>query len=98
MPWQYLTPSTFRSLAALVAAVAKKSNEPVQTVSVDDNKDVHMTFANGFVLLVSLNDDTGDTFERFSLALGAAPFTQHTLGDFQYLDLRFGDKLYYKLK
>jgi len=43
-------------------------------------------------------DAAGDTFERFSLALGAGPFLEHPLSDFAYLDLRFGDKLYYKLK
>ena len=33
-----------------------------------------------------------------TLALEAEPFKGHALSDFEYLDLRFGDRLYYKLK
>ncbi len=99
LPWQYLTLQTFHSLAALVDAVAKKGGDArVSEVLSDANSDVHVKFENGFELLFALDDDTGQIFERFSLALGAAPFTVHPLGDLEYLDLRFGDKLYYKLK
>ena len=55
-------------------------------------------FASGFVLKFALSDAGGDVFERFSLALAAEPFLGRSLSDFLYLDLRFGDKLYYKLK
>lgn len=99
LPWQYLTQEEFRSLSALVNAIAKKeSTETVTSITVDPNNDVHLMFRSGFELLFALHDDTGKIFERFSLALTSAPFTAHSLADFQYLDLRFGDKLYYKLR
>jgi len=62
------------------------------------NKDVSVRFANSFTLRFALSDAGGDIFERFSLALTSEPMKAHKLSDFQYLDLRFGDKLYYKLK
>ena len=99
LPWQYLTPQEFHSLSALVDAIAKKeSADTVATISVDANNDVHVVFVSGFELMFALHDDTGKLFERFGLALAAAPFMAHPLADFEYLDLRFGDKLYYKLK
>lgn len=99
LPHQYLTPETFESLFALVDAVSQKvPDSPVETVEVDAQKDAEATLSNGFVLKFALGDAGGDVFERFALALTSGPFAEHGLGDFQYLDLRFGDKLYYKLK
>lgn len=99
LPKQFLTAEQFGALAALVDATAQKlSAEQLQKVAVDDHQDVRMEFASGFALLFSLRDQGGDVFERLTLALTAEPLTIHKLSDFEYLDLRFGDKLYYKLK
>jgi cell division septal protein FtsQ len=99
LPRQYLTPEKFESLFALADAVSQKvPDSPVETVAVDSNNDAEATLSNGFVLKFALGDAGGDVFERFVLALASGPFAEHALGDFEYLDLRFGDKLYYKLK
>ena len=99
MPKEYLPSAQFRALTALVDALAQKvPNDTVQSVYVDSNKDVYLTFGSGFELMFALADDGGDVYQRFVLALGADPFTSHPLSDFEYLDLRFGDRLYYKLK
>lgn len=99
LPRQYLSPEQFESLFALVDAVSQKLPEsPVETVEVDTQLDAEATLSNGFVLRFALSDAGGDVFERFTLALTSSPFAGHSLSEFQYLDLRFGDKLYYKLK
>ncbi len=100
LPRQYLHTEEFHSLTALVDALAQKEGvSAVESVSVDENgRDVRVRFAGGFMLLFSLADDGGDIFERFSLALTAEPFLNRPLSAFEYLDLRFGDKLYYKSK
>lgn len=98
-PKQYLTPPDFHSLSALVDTIAaNQKSETLAGVWVDDAKDVHLQFASGFTLLFTLEADGGDVYQRFGLALGSEPFTSHALDEFEYLDLRFGDKLYYKLK
>jgi cell division septal protein FtsQ len=98
-PKQYLSPAQFRSLSALVDTIAaNQKNDPLESVLVDENNDVHMAFASGFTLLFALSVDGGDVYQRFTLAFMADPFKTHKLSDFEYLDLRFGDKLYYKLK
>ena len=99
LPKQYLTSEQFQSLSALVDALAQKiSDSTIVAVDVDTNKDVSVRFANSFTLRFALSDAGGDIFERFSLALTSEPMKAHKLSDFEYLDLRFGDKLYYKLK
>lgn len=96
---QYLTTEQFQSLSALVAALETKvPGDPIDRVAVDSSLDARAYFHDGFVLIFSIKDDGGDVFERFSLALQSPDFAGHALSDFEYLDLRFGDKLYYKLK
>lgn len=99
LPRQYLTEEVFGSLFALADAISQKlPDTPVEGVAVDAQLDAEATLSNGFALKFALGDAGGDVFERFSLALTSGPFLENGLSDFQYLDLRFGDKLYYKLK
>lgn len=99
LPRQYLSAERFESLSALVDALSQKVEQGiVESVYVDAQGDAEAVFDSGFVLKFALADAGGDVFERFTLALGAEPFAGHGLAEFEYLDLRFGDKLYYKLK
>lgn len=98
LPQQFLTPAEFHSLSVLVDSLQGEQHLTMQSISVDAVNDVRVMFSNDFELVFALNSDSGDLFDRFSLALMADPFVAHKLSDFQYLDLRFGDKLYYKLK
>ena len=99
LPKQFLTLEQFRSLAALVTALgATDATNTVRQVVVDASGDVRAYFQNDFLLIFVLGEAGGDVFERFTLARKADPFKGRTLGDFEYLDLRWGDKLYYKQK
>lgn len=98
LPTQFLTTQKFKELYALIQALKNTPGLSIQSVSVNSDGDVRAVTRSGFVLLFVLNGASGDVYQRFNLALAAAPFTSHTLSDFEYLDLRFGDKLFYKLK
>lgn len=99
LPMQYLTPERFEALFALVDALAHNPEAgAVVEAAVDHNNDVFVEFESGFVLKLALDDAGGDVFERFNLALRAQPLAGRPLREVEYLDLRFGDKLYYKLK
>lgn len=99
VPRQFLTPKEFLALSALVEALAQKvTDDRLRTAMVDEHRDVRVRFMSGFEILFTLDEAAGDIFERFTLALTADPFVSKKLSDFSYLDLRFGDKLYYKLK
>ncbi len=97
-PKQYLTPEQFHSLTALVQAFKDKEGESIARVAVDEQKDVRATFDSSFTLMFTATEDGGEVYERFLLAKTAEPFASRPLSDFEYLDLRFGDRLYYKLK
>ncbi|MEK7068493.1 MAG: hypothetical protein AAB964_01625, partial [Patescibacteria group bacterium] len=97
LPRQYLSKEEFHALSAFAGAIAQKeSPERLESVSVDGLGDVRLRFENDFTVLFSLNEEGGDIFERYVLARTAEPFAGRPLSDFEYLDLRFGDKLYYK--
>jgi hypothetical protein len=83
----------------LVDAISTKlsSTEALQRVVVDSSRDVRMYFTH-ITLLFTLDEQSGDVFERLGVALQSKPFVEHQLSAFEYLDLRFGDKLYYKLR
>lgn len=99
LPKQFLTPADFHSLSALVKTFSKKiAPDTVTTITVDSDNDAHLKTSGGYEILFALRDNGGDVFQRFTLTITAAPFTTHTLAEFQYIDLRFGDKVYYKLK
>lgn len=98
LPWQYLPAEVFRSLSVFLATVAQKQNLVLNTIYINEVGDVHATFTNGFTLIFASNANAGDILQRFTLALSADVFRSHGLADFDYLDLRFGNKLYYKLR
>jgi cell division septal protein FtsQ len=99
LPMQYLTAQQFQSLFALTNALSQKlGTTTVTDVSVDTSGDVEATFNDGFILKFALADAGGDVFQNFGLALQSDIFKSHSLDDFEYLDLRFGQKLYYMLK
>lgn len=98
LPKQFLTAGQFRSIKALIQALTEKEGEAVARVAVDEHTDVRATFTNGFTLIFTAAEDSGNVYERYMLAKTAEPFTTHPLGDFEYLDLRFGNRLYYKLR
>jgi len=98
LPRQYLTREQFKSVSAFVEELQTKQALPINTIVVDGVGDVQATNPSGFSLFFSLEDDAGDVLERFVLAKAAEPFVNRSFSEFEYLDLRFGDKLYYKLR
>jgi hypothetical protein len=96
---QYLSEDTFRAVDAVALAVAADMSEDTLIyIEVDSEQDVHLGFKSGFVVIYPLDESGAAILERLKLARSAEPFATRSLSDFQYLDLRFGDKLYYKLK
>lgn len=99
LPMQFLEPGAFSDLVALIDSMEKvASNDRIVRVDVQPGGDVEVWFVSGFAVRFVRTVDAKDTLERFSLARKAAPFADTPLGQFSYLDLRFGDKVYYKKK
>ena len=98
LPAQFLTPKDFASLRALAEAIAGQVNAgALISVSADAEGSGRVSFANGFSLLFKTTDDAGSVMDHISAGLSSPIFSGRSTDDFQYLDVRFGDRLYYKL-
>ena len=97
LPRQFLTREMFRALVALLSAMGQDTGT-FASVLVDTDGDVTARFSSGIIVRFVLADDAATVLKHFTLALESGPFSSHTLADFEYLDLRFGERLYYKLK
>ncbi len=95
---QYLEPEVFAGVQSLAVMLASTTQSRVMSATVDEEQTVDVVFENNFRLIFSLGDEASDVVSRFLLAQTAEPFVGKELSEFEYLDLRFGDKLYYKLK
>ncbi len=95
---QYLAAGQFASLLPTVQTLAQKTGESIGDTSIDESGTATVTFNDGFQLLFPVSQDGSEVVQHYMLALTADVFQAHPLSDFEYLDLRFGDKLYYKLK
>lgn len=96
---QYLTAQRFHTLDVFVTALQTHlSSSTLVYVFVDENNDVYVAHKDGFEVRFELLSDPGSILQTLQLALSTEIFKAHTLSDFAYLDLRFGSKLYYKLK
>lgn len=93
---QFMTPEAFLETSALVEALrAQTPSDQPRSVTIKDNE-VTVAFESGFTLLYMVESSAEGVLERFSLTLSSEPFKNKTTQDFLYVDLRFGDKLYYK--
>ena len=98
LPAQFLTPKDFASLRALAEAIAGQVNAgALVSVSADAEGGGRVSFANGFSFLFKTTDDAGAVMDHLSAGLSSPIFSGRPTADFQYLDVRFGDRLYYKL-
>lgn len=97
VPQQYLSKESFGVLSELINVIQKKVSAHIQSVSVNSDEDVRLQFDSGFTLIFTLQAKAVDILDHLQLALMSDAFQTHAISEFDYLDLRFGDKLYYKL-
>lgn len=97
IPAQYLEEHTFQSLQQLVASLTSADQTPMD-VAVDENNDVSMHFLEGFELRFTLAQKPEEVIASLHAAQKSDALIGKKLSDLQYLDLRFGDRLYYKLR
>jgi len=66
-------------------------------VSVIDEQDFSVSFSEGFALRASLENDAGALVRNLQLALSADPILGK-VDELDYIDMRFGNRVYYKFK
>lgn len=66
----------------------------VESVTIDEVRDAFITLSNGGELRITLEQTAEETFGNFETVLSSEEFTELTPGTFQYIDLRFGNKVF----
>ncbi|HEY9583010.1 MAG TPA: hypothetical protein VJK09_01690 [Candidatus Paceibacterota bacterium] len=71
---------------------------PIGESVIMSNSDVRLITRVGWGFLYSDNEDYELTVNKFKTTMNSDIFKGKNLGSLEYLDLRFGDKIYYKFK
>jgi cell division septal protein FtsQ len=95
---QYLSSDQFANLAAVVTAMSASDVKEMPVRTAVNKGEVHVWFESGFEIIYLLKDNAGDVLERLKIALASEPFSKYPIDQIAYLDLRFGDKLYFHRK
>ena len=88
-----LPAADFATTQALAAALAGEQL-PVQRIEIDGAGDAYFALAGNSELWISLSDDPQRVLENLATILESDEFDHLAPGDFQYIDLRFGNKVY----
>ena len=92
---RFLT-DTFSEVAALLKQLEETHFSPLK-ISVDSARDFSISLAQGFDLRASFGEALEDTVRNLELVLSSETLRGKE-NDLEYVDLRFGNRVYYKLK
>ena len=94
---QVLTPEQFKKLYSFIISLRDLKLAPT-AVTIDAERDYTITLQGGMKILVGDNQDVSEVRENLEAILGADEFKDGKLERLEYLDLRFGNKVYLKEK
>jgi hypothetical protein len=82
------------TIAAFIALVQSAGTFEIAAVETDSVGDVFYLVAGGGEFKATLADDAAVVFDNLQTILSAPEFTDIAPGNFQYIDLRFGSKVF----
>jgi len=86
---------TFNKLLELVGSLDEYSWH-VSTIELDSAGDAYLQIVEGGELKINTSDDPAGVLENFLVILASDDFDHLEPGNFQYIDLRFGSKVFVK--
>ena len=93
---QVFLPEHFSNVFSLVEQLKKGGFFP-QTVSITEGKDFSIQLARGYSIHISLEDDLEKVVRNLELVLSSDALRGKE-SQLEYIDLRFGNRVYYKFK
>ncbi len=93
---QRFAPAHLASLIVLLDLAGQAGFLPLE-VSIEDERDFFITFGEGFMLKVSFGQDANTLMKNLQLVLSSETLKGKEK-KLQYIDLRFDNRVYYKLK
>jgi cell division septal protein FtsQ len=88
-----VVPSDYIAINELVDQLVAAGFD-VESVTIDAARDAFLTLSNGGELRITLEQTPVETFDNFETVLSSDEFTGLEPGAFQYIDLRFGNKVF----
>ena len=90
-------PEEFKKLAAFADSLRGSTGMPKpNAVVVQKDNDVTIYLDNGSRIFVTRNADFAEARVNLESVLDSSEFKERTPGKFDYIDLRFGNKVYFK--
>ena len=94
---QVFIPGHLPGLLALLSVLQQQNGLTPLRVSVVSGQDFSVDFQEGFLLKASFGADAGTLARNLKLVLGSDALSGKE-SQIEYVDLRFGNKAYFKLK
>ena len=94
---QIFIPGHLPGLLALLTIVQQQASVTPLRISIDSTQDFSVTFQEGFILKASFGEDAGTLARNLKLVLSSDSLAGKE-SQIDYVDLRFGNKAYYKMK
>lgn len=92
----YVAPAHFPSALAIMRALGQAGFSPV-SAAFDSDTDFSLITDTGLKIYASFGAEPPDLVRNLKLVLGSDALKDH-LADLEYVDLRFGQRVFYKLK
>ena len=91
-----LSPESMRMLAAFRELFARRLNAHLHAIRIKDENAIELQVLEGWYAIVSAGLDPNESVENLSIVF--AKNLKNQREKLEYIDLRFGNKLYYKLQ
>ncbi len=88
------SPEYLKTMTEFMHLVARNLQLEISTVEFDSADDVFYVLAGGGELRATLHDSAVQVFDNLRAILGSKEFAHIKPGNFQYIDLRFGNKVF----
>jgi cell division septal protein FtsQ len=94
---QTFIPGHMPGVVALLNILQQQTGLSPRTITIEGEQDLRIEFSEGFELKASFGADASTLARNLKLVFGSDAL-QGREGDIEYIDLRFGDRVFYKLK
>lgn len=94
---RFLTREAYRPLSALAQAMADEGFSPAE-IEVDAYGDVLLTDVSGASVRFTIRQKPEDVLKALTAARASDALSGKSLEEIEYIDLRFGKRLYYKVR